>query len=87
MTPIPDTISTFERIIQLQSLRGRTREEYVRPGVRLARFCGMAGASQPRCADRTRRAQIPLTRTAPLPTVRSREGERVLPASVRDGRF
>ena len=45
MNPTPDTVSTFVRFIQLTSLRERTREEYVRWVVRLARHRGVACAS------------------------------------------
>ena len=45
MTPIPDSLSTFVRFIQLKSLRKRTEEEYVRWVTRLARQGGVACAS------------------------------------------
>ena len=45
MTPIPESLSTFIRFIQLKSLRKRTEEEYVRWVVRLARHGGVACAS------------------------------------------
>ena len=44
MTTIPDCLSTFIRFIQLKSLRKRTEED-VRWVRRLARECGVAGAS------------------------------------------
>jgi hypothetical protein len=47
MTPIPDSVSTFIRFIQLKSLRKRTEEEYVRWVTRLARQRGVACASLP----------------------------------------
>ena len=125
MTPIPDTISTFVRFIQLKSLRDRTKEEYVRWVTRLARQRGVACASllgqeevlaflhdlqqnhgyegstvnQAVCAlrlffrehlgraDWTCWAQIRIKRTAPLPTVLSREEVRVLLAAVKEPRF
>jgi integrase/recombinase XerD len=125
MTPTPDSLSTFVRFIQLNSLRERTREEYVRWVTRLARHCGTACASllsqeevlgflhhlqqqhdyegstlnQCVCAlrlffrdhlgrtDWTCWNQIRIKRTAPIPTVLSREEARVLLASVKEARF
>lgn len=125
MTPIPESVSTFIRFIQLKSLRERTKEEYVRWVTRLARHCGVACASllgqeevlaflhdlqqnhdyegstlnQAVCAlrlffrdhlgraDWTCWAQIRIKRTAPIPTVLSREEARVLLGSVKEPRF
>ena len=45
MTTIPDHLSAFIRFIQLKSLRKHTEAEDVRWVTRLARQCGVAGAS------------------------------------------
>ena len=45
MKTIPDSLSTFVRFIQLNSIRPRTQQEYLRWVVRLARHTGVACAS------------------------------------------